>query len=151
MKQVLRAAVVVTAVLASGCGGDSTTGPEDRTITGDYAFSLSISNTSLATSCQGVGDVTFTQQNIQFSGTAQSVVTCTGPGGQIIDQGTSPVTGGVISGSQVSFQFNLFESGCNATGTMSGSPINRLNGTATCTLDVSGQTVQLTGTWQASR
>ena len=141
--------VVFAAVTLAACSDAS--GPDVAQIAGSYSYTFGVSSSSAGLSCQGVGDIALQQTGAQFSGVTNGAVLCTGPAGQLTDQGSSPITGGQINGSQVSFEFALFEAGCDASGTASGSPVNRLSGSASCALVVSGQTVLLSGTWQASR
>lgn len=145
----LRWMIVVFAALALACG-DSTS-PNALSISGAYNYVFGLSNQSVGLSCQGVGQMTLGQDGAQFSGTTNGGVVCTGPGGELTDQGTSQLTGGRIDGDQVTFRFQLFEAGCSASGVAYGSPVNNMSGSATCSLAVAGQTVVLNGTWQASR
>lgn len=147
------AIALVLAFVAAACGGDSgPSGPDVLNMAGTYDYAFNVSNASLQVSCSGTGRLTINQNGAQFSGQSTDGATnCTGPGGQLVLANNGQVTGGTINGNQISFSFPLAEAGCNATGTASGSPVNNLSGIVTCTLAVSGQTVQLSGTWQGSR
>jgi hypothetical protein len=100
-------------------------------------------------SCAASGTFQISQSGSQFSGTVnQTDGVCTFPDGTVIDNtGTFTISGGQIDGSRISFQAPF----CTLDGTISGNPPNRLSGSETCDLDVSGQTIRFTGTWQASR
>jgi hypothetical protein len=142
---------LILLALATACGGDGTGPSGPPSVAGNWQYSLNVSNAPLATSCSSSGMLTVTQSGSQFSGNASGLTSCSGPGGQFTEQTAGPIGGGQISGSNVSFQFPLFEAGCTATGTFTGTPPNAMSGQASCTVAVSGQTVTLTGTWQASR
>lgn len=151
MSHRLRRTLPLLLGLTAACGGDGTGPSGPPSVAGNWQYSFNVSNTPLATSCSGSGMLTVTQSGSQFSGNASGLTSCNGPGGQFTEQTAGPIGGGQISGNSVSFQFPLFEAGCTATGTLSGTPANAMSGQATCTVAVSGQTVTLTGTWQASR
>jgi hypothetical protein len=141
----------LTALVLAACGGDGTGPSQSVSLTGGWQYAFNVSNSAAALSCTGTGSMTLTQSGSQFSGAANGATACSGPGGELTDQGTTSVTGGQINGTQVSLQFQLFEAGCTGTGTASGTPTNSMNGTATCTFAYLGQQVTMTGTWQASR
>lgn len=138
-------------VLSVGCGGsDGPSGPSGNTINldGSWSYSFNVSNSQLQTSCVGSGTLSIDQSGAQFSGSSQGQTTCTGPSGQVTDQVSGVLTGGTISGSSISF---LDDDGCQYTGSVSGNPVNRASGQASCDLAFQGQTYTFTGTWQASR
>ena len=154
-RRALKTQVAALAVaLAIGCGGDDTTAPESiLQIGGAWStFSDGISSSAAGNSCPGSGTMQIVQTGSNYTGT---VVTTTGAGSVCTDSfgttldnsGTFAITGGAITGSQVTFQVPF----CSFTGSISGSPPNAISGTETCTLDVSGQSLTFTGTWQASR
>lgn len=131
------------------CGGSSSTGPSGpMSIAGAWNLSVNVSNSALSTSCTAQGQATVNQSGSQMSGTYNDAATCTGPGGTSSNNNTGTLTGGQISGSQVSFSD---DGGCNYAGTGSGSPVNRMSGNASCTYAISGQNYAFTGTWQATR
>jgi len=140
---------LVLPLVATACGGNSSTGPSGpMSIAGTWSFSVNVSNSGLSTSCTAQGQVTINQNSSQFNGTYSDASTCTGPGGTTSSNNAGNISGGQISGSQVSFSD---DGGCNYTGTGSGSPVNRLSGNVSCTYAISGQNYTFSGTWQASK
>jgi hypothetical protein len=141
---------IVLAALLTACGGDSTgPGTSVLQLAGSWNYSDNISSSSAGMSCTSAGTVTVNQTGSNFSGSANATSgVCTDSfGGSIDNTGVSSITGGQVSGSQVSFQVP----NCQFTGAVSGNPPNSMSGTETCTLAVSGTNYTFTGTWQASR
>jgi len=137
------------ALAAAACGGDSS-GPSDSTpsLAGAWSLEADVSNSSLQVSCVLTGTVTLTQSGSQFSGQASNTSgLCTAPGQSEPFTGDGPLTGGTISGSQVSYTDGI----CTYTGTMSGDPINRIQGNVSCDFPIQGTDVPMNGTWQLSR
>jgi hypothetical protein len=141
--------VVVVAVAA--CGGDSTSPSGPANIAGQWVVNLNFSNPQLAASCTAQNVVVnFTQTGSSFSGVAASgsQLCSIGASSQTFDLTGSSWTGGQITGSSVSFSS---AGGCTIVGTLSGSPPNRMSGTLTCNLAVSGTNFVFTGNWSGSR
>jgi hypothetical protein len=133
-------------VLSTACGGDST-GPSDSTpsLAGGWNIQANISNSAAALTCIATGDLSLTQQGAQFSGsTTNSTGTCSGPGGTAAFDANGPISGGQISGSQVSFTDGV----CSYTGNATGSPVNLVKGDVSCNFPVQGQNLPMNGTWQ---
>jgi hypothetical protein len=57
------------------------------------------------------------------------------------------IAGGSIMGNTVTYD----ASHCSSTGTATGSPVNKIAGSLTCSFPISGQNVPLTGSWQITR
>ena len=141
---------VLSLTVLVACGGDSGTEPDvPLNIAGTWTFSDQITASSVGVSCSSAGTGTLTQSVATFTGSVNATVgVCSdGFGNQVDNTGLSAVSGGQVSGNQVSFQMPF----CQFTGTVSGNPANQMSGTETCTIAVSGQQVTFTGTWQASR
>ena len=135
--------------LAAACGSDSS-GPNDGppSLAGVWSLEADVSNGSLQVSCVLTGMVTITQSGNQFSGQASNTSgLCTAPGQSEPFTGDGPLTGGTISGSQVSYTDGV----CTYTGTMSGDPVNRIQGDVSCDFPIQGTDVPMNGTWQLSR
>lgn len=108
-------------------------------------------NAVLAVSCDGSGSVIISQQGSTFSGDGDGSVACSTPVGLLEGEGDVRVTNGLIDGTRVAFRFTLAGGTCDASGTASGDPVSDMAGTISCSITESGQTVVVTGTWQASR
>src|SRR4026207_2232885 len=90
---------------AAASGSDST-GPNDGppSLAGVWSLEADVSNGSLQVSCVLTGTVTITQSGTQFRGQASNTSgLCTAPGQSEPFTGDGPLTGGTISGSQVSY------------------------------------------------
>jgi hypothetical protein len=133
------------------CGSDSTTAPSGPPqIGGVWGLSVNYSNSLLAASCFTTqGTVGFAQTGTTFTATAQSgSANCTFGGAPSVESivGTT-FTGGQISGSSVT----MTSGSCVYSGSITGSPPNKMSGTVSCQMAISGSTYLLTGNWSASR
>lgn len=137
---------MMAVLLLAACGDDGT-GPSGASLTGSWTFSQNFSNQQVAISCQNNGSAILSHTGNNLSGSTTSTGSCSGPGGVIDNSGTATISGGQVNGAQVTFQ----AAGCNYTGTVSGSPPNRINGTLSCVIAVAGQQLTFTGTWQAGK
>ena len=142
--------VVALLLLAPNCGGDSgSTGPGSTPdVTGNWTAVATYNNAQLQTTCTFNGSVSIAQSGTTFTGQVTgSVVTCVGPGGTASGNFDGPITGGQISGSTM----NYSSGECTYTGTISGSPANRVQGNVSCNVAIGGTTYPFNGTWQISR
>ena len=144
----MRRFVAAAVVLAAACGGsDKTTGPTN--ISGTWQFSDAVNNQQLSESCTSTASVNIVQNGSTFRGTVVSgSQTCNGPGGQTSGSLAGGTMGGLINGASVSFSD---VGGCFFTGTLSGSPVNRVSGNETCMVPIQGTSYTFTGTWQVTR
>jgi len=145
-------AIVASAFLVAGCGGssDSPTGPTTQNIGGTWALQGTLSNASLAVTCNVVSTVDLFQSGTNFTGqVSNSSDQCTGPGGTASSTGgeDGALTGGQISGSSMSYA----DASCSYSGVITGAPTNRVHGPATCVFNINGTNYTFTGTWQLSR
>ena len=140
--------VVVTAlaVLAS-CGGNST-GPKTADLSGAWKWSANVSNSTAATSCVISGGFAISQTGSNFTAQASTFgESCTSPQGPANAVYSGFMSGsGQISGATATYSF----AGCSFTGTATGTPVNRVSGTARCS-DVDGPTYPFDGTFVMSR
>jgi hypothetical protein len=137
--------------LAVACGSDATSPSGPANIAGQWVLNLNFSNSQLGASCTAQNVVVdFTQTGSSFSGVAASgSQLCSVAGSsQTFDLTGSTWTGGQINGSSLSFSS---AGGCTIAGAMSGSPPNRMSGTLSCTLAISGANFVFTGNWNGSR
>ena len=148
----LVAALVMSLCLACGGDGDGVTGTAGggggvANIAGTWNFSDNISSAAVGISCNSAGTVTLNQSGSTFTGTVNATSgTCTDSFGTVVDNtGTQSITGGQINGTNITFQIPF----CQLSATLSGT--NRISGAETCTIDVAGQPINFTGTFQASR
>ena len=144
-------AVALTCIVVMGCG--DSTGPDDGgpvlpSIGGVWRFSDGINAHGYA-SCTSAGVITIAQTGAQFRGTVVAAIGACAlyDGTVIVNSGSLEVTGGQITGDRVTFAAPF----CRYSGTISGSPPNRISGVETCSLSIGGQTRQFGGPWQASR
>lgn len=89
------------------------------------------------------------QTGTDFTGTVVSgTQTCTGGGSTTsYDLTGAAIGGGQISGSSISFTTE----GCTYSGSITGSPANRLAGSETCVVPYGGTSYTFTGTWQGTK
>jgi len=131
------------------CGGDSSTGPGNTNLSGNWLFGANISNGQLSISCTASGNLAITQSGSNFSGTVSgSTETCASPAGSTSGNLDGAIAGGQINGTSISFNDN---GGCIYTGTMSGNPVNRVGGNVTCSIPLQGTNYPFTGSWSVTR
>jgi hypothetical protein len=134
-------------VLAASCG-DSTGPNSTRDVNGNWTLAATYNSAQLQTTCTLNGSVSIAQTGTTFTGQVSgSVASCTGPGGTTSGSGDGPITGGQISGNTLSYS----DVECTYTGTISGSPANRVDGSVSCNVAIGGTTYPFNGTWQISR
>jgi hypothetical protein len=143
------AALVVLALSLLACGSDAGTNPSPvANLTGVWTYSRNLSSAAAGASCIFTGSVTLAQSGTSFNGEGPATSVCTDALGNIsTTSGTSPFVGGQVNGQQVTFSIGV----CSATGTISGSPANRMSGSESCPIASGGVTYIFTGPWQASR
>lgn len=138
------------AAAVAACG-DSPTGPsalQTRNIAGAWNYSESFSNASAGISCQATGTIVINQSSANFTGSSSGSGVCTDSWGNTIDSsGAGGVSGGQISGIQVAFSAGP----CEYSGTISGTPTNRMSGSVSCVIAAGGTNYPFTGTWTATR
>lgn len=140
------AMVLITAAVS--CGGDSTGPNGSANIAGNWTLTANYNNAQSQTTCTLNGSASIAQSGTTFTGQVSgSVIACTNPGGTTSGSGDGPITGGQINGNTVSYS----DGECTYTGTVSGSPANRVQGDVNCNVAVGGTTYPFTGTWQISR
>ena len=138
---------LTAALTAAVVACSSTTAPSATpNIAGTWALSGSASNSSVSAVCTLKGQLAVQQSGTTVTGQVSgSTASCTGPkpvSGTI--DGT--LAGGKLSGAAVSFT----EQSCTFTGTVTGSPSNKMTGPLSCQVkELANATV--TGTWTASR
>ena len=136
------------AALAVVVSCDNSTGPKAADLSGGWKWSANVSNSTLSTSCVLSGGFGISQRGSNF--TAEAVTygeSCISPEGQGNAIYSGLLSGnGQISGATATYSF----AGCNFTGTITGTPVNRVSGTATCS-DVAGPSYPFDGTFVMSR
>lgn len=142
------AVALLAAGLVGACGGD--TGPKGPpNVSGSWNFNDAVSNSGLGLSCVSSATVNVVQTGSNFTGTVvNGTQTCTA-GGQ---SSSGDLTGGTVDGGQISGSSISFTTeGCQYSGTVTGSPANRMSGSENCVFAYNGTNYTLTGTWQASK
>jgi hypothetical protein len=136
------------AIAAGSCGGDST-GPEStRDVSGNWAATATYNNAQLQMTCTFSGSVSIVQSGTNFTGQVTgSVITCIGPGGASSGSGDGPITGGQVNGNALSYSDGV----CAYTGTITGTPANRVEGDVSCDVAIGGTTYPFNGTWLFGR
>lgn len=154
------AAGLVAAVI--GCDSDAASpDPDPISVAGVYNYTFDFTNGEEGEiSCEGEGGITITQQpDSTFSGeTADGgLVNCSGSELPIsVPSGVVAVTG-EISDTDLTLRFHhLGDELCDASGMVEGNPVTGISGTATCLVDpavlgLSGDPVELTGSWRGDR
>lgn len=135
-------------LLIAACGGSSTTGPSAPiNLAGNWTLSVSVSSGGTDMCVEGA-TASLRQSGSNFSGSETGTETCQGGFVETVD---SPITGGVLAGTAISFQDSAApESGsCTYNGTVSGTSANRMSGSVVC-IDTQGQAT-FAGAWQGSR
>lgn len=135
--------LLMTSATVLACG--DAVGPED--IAGVWNYSETTTDAVHSISCSNTGTINITAAGSGFTGTFNQTGVCTGPGGALDNSGSGNVSGGQVSGKNVSFQVPF----CQYQGSFSGSPPNRMTGTSSCTIQEAGEAFNFSGTWQASR
>lgn len=147
----LRLMALTMAAVLIACGGSSSTAPTTLNIAGTWNFTDAVSNNALAASCNSTSTANVSESGSSFTANVSNgTQVCTQNGSVISNLSglTAVVSGGQINGTGLSF---VDDGGCNYTGTISGSPPNRLSGSESCTLALSGAQYIFLGTWQAAR
>lgn len=138
--------LVGLALLVSACSSDSTGPTAD--LNGIWSLTASYNNAQTQTTCTLNGQATLAQSGSTFTGQVTgSVVSCANPSGTTVGNADGPLTGGQVHGTVASYS----DGSCNYSGTVSGSPANRVQGSVSCQIASGGTTYPFTGTWQLSR
>lgn len=140
---------VVFWMAAASCGGGDSVGPNaTRDVSGNWNLTANINSSQLQTTCTLDGVVAITQNGATFTGQVSgSLVVCSGPGGTTSGSADGPVTGGQVNGNTMSYS----DGQCTYTGTITGTPANRVQGIVNCNLPLGGTIYSFAGTWEASR
>jgi len=139
--------LVESILLLAGCESDGggPTGPAANP-SGAYVFKETLGDQTDAISCSDRGTITLVQSGASLTGNLQQTGTCAGPGGSADNSGSSPISAGAVSGTNIS----LHTPGCLYQGRVGGDPVNAAAGTVSCTIQQAGRTFRFTGAWQFS-
>lgn len=146
MVRLVVAYCIIGSLLACG-GGDGGTGPGLLSISGVWTYGETLNDQVHGISCNDEGTLNLGQSGSTFTGSFSQTGTCTGPGGSVDNSGSGSISGGQISGNNVSFR----SPDCQYQGTLSGNPPNGVTGSVSCSVQDGGETFNFTGNWQASR
>ena len=147
VRRAFAAAVLGASVTLSACG-DATGVGRVPSIDGEWQLNTLSSIAELSVTCEAAGLVSIDQIGQNFTGhVTESSETCSGPGGTAIGDVDGALLGGQISGSTLSYS----DGSCEYTGTVSGTPANRVVGEMSCTVVLPSGTYLLDGTWRLSR
>ncbi|HEY7235476.1 MAG TPA: hypothetical protein VH539_15080 [Gemmatimonadaceae bacterium] len=147
--QLLGVVAACSLVAACGASSDATAPQGPRNIGGGWSVAIAMSNASLRITCQGNGLMSLVQTGTNFTGyVSNSGLLCTGPGGSAGGSWDGPLTGGQVSGSEVSMSD---DTGCSYNGTASGNPVNRIDGHVTCMVPAQGSVYPFSGPFVATR
>jgi hypothetical protein len=149
MNHVTNLAAALGLILVASCGGDSfAPNSTTRDINGNWTLAATYNNAQVQTTCTLNGSISIAQSGTSFTGQVSgSTTSCTGPGGTTSGSDDGPVTGGQINGNTLSYN----DGGCTYTGTITGSPSNRVEGNVNCDVAIGGTTYPFNGTWLISR
>ncbi len=142
-------AVALTAIVASlgvaGCG--NSTAPVAPTLSGTYAFDVSVTERRDELRCYVSGTVEFMQEGELFSGRGESRTACSGLGIDFSRE-EMPLIEGQFRGRAADVEFTILNSPCEACGNASGSPVETLSGTVRCTFLINDRIFTLDGRWE---
>jgi len=85
-----------------------------------------------STVCDDTGSYVFTASGAGFAGTSYQVGTCQTSGGPLDNTHSDPVANGAVANGAVQFDVGAGPGPCHYTAVLSGQPLERLGGTATC-------------------
>jgi hypothetical protein len=136
---------------AYACGSDDgPSAPSVLQVGGQWNFSETYTDTTLATTCTNQSTVNFVQTGSTFTGNSVQTGSCTDATGTFDNSGGFQLRNGSVDASNVSWNDDGLPV-CNYTGTISGTPPDRMSGTVRCNGVVSGITFDARGTWQMTR
>ena len=138
---------ILASLVLAGCG--SSTAPQPPSLSGTYAFGVNIANTREGIRCDISGTVEFVQDGDLFSGTARDTVACSGLGSNFTREET-PDIDGQFRGRAAEVEFTILRAPCEARGTASGSPVETLSGSVSCTFLIEDRIFDLNGTWEVA-
>lgn len=142
---------VLLLLTAVACGGDDEpTAPSILQVGGVWTFTESYTDTPLQTTCSNQATVTFAQTGASFTGNSVQTGSCTDPTGTFANSGTFQLRNGRVDNNNVQWTDDG-EPVCNYTGTISGTPPNRMSGTVRCNGVVANVSYDARGTWQMTR
>ncbi len=149
IREIHLAAPAVTVLLCLALGGcGSSTEPEPATLGSIYSYSIDIVNEREGMVCAVEGMITFVQEDADFEGVGEEVVSCSGLGTEFTEE-EGQAFEGMFRGRRLNFDFNVLNAPCEARGRSTGDPVQSMSGTATCLFLVNGRIFQLEGPWQA--
>lgn len=136
--------MLLAALLAAACERVATDvdAPE---IDGFWEFAETLAGSGA--SCSSSGFLNLEQDGSAFAGSAFRRLQCSTPSGPVSQDFSGRITGGRIQGGSVSFEF----ADCRYSGSLAGTPPDRMAGRGSCTLRTGAQTLSLDSRWTASR
>jgi hypothetical protein len=136
---------------AFACGGDDGLSPSSvLQIGGQWSFSETYTDTPLSTTCTNQSTVNFTQTGSTFTGSSVQTGSCTDPSGTFDNSGSFQLRSGRVDATNVTWSDDGAPV-CNYTGTITGTPPDRMSGTVRCNGVVGGITFDARGTWNMTR
>lgn len=156
----LRTRTMLTVGLAASlaaCGGDDgPTGPSPNfSLDGAWTYSMTNARNGSTTCSAGPYTVTFTTTGSTVTGTiaatGATMLTCVinGQSQSIQVNGTSNLTSAARTGSSINFGYSTTNGPASLTGTIQSD--NRMGGTGTIRVSISGNAATYSGTWSATR
>jgi hypothetical protein len=140
--------LLLALALAWACGGDRALGPTTFDVSGDWYWEEALQDANIAVFCFDSGGVSVTQNGPHYTATGAVSGYCSGPGGSSSFTGEAfSVSDGTIDGTITRFHVDP----CPYQGTMIGTIPDSVTGTVSCTLNVPGGRVRLSGTWRLLR
>ena len=147
MRSATACATLCASATLAACG-DATGVGRVPSVGGDWQLHTMTSSVELGVTCEADGMVSITQRGQNFTGeVSESRETCSGPGGTAIGDVDGALLGGQISGNTLTYS----DGSCDYSGTVSGSPANRVMGEMSCTVVLQSGTYVLSGTWRLMR
>ncbi len=132
----------ITAVVEGQNGASAVTVLVAAALAGVWDWTEHFDDPTNSAVCDDTGSYVFTANDVGFLGTSYQVGTCRTPDGPLDNTHSDPVANGAVSHGAV--EFDVGDGGfCHYTAALSGQPLERLSGTATCGT--------ASGTWGAVR
>jgi uncharacterized protein YjdB len=123
----------ITAVVESQSGASGVTVLLAATaLSGVWDWTEHFDDPTNSTVCDDTGSYVFTASGAGFAGTSYQVGTCQAPGGPLDNTHSDPVANGAVAQGAVQFDVGVGQGLCHYTAVLSGQPLERLSGTATC-------------------
>jgi len=123
----------ITAVVESQSGASGVTVLlAAAALSGVWDWTEHFDDPTNSAACDDTGSYVFTGSGVSFAGNSYQVGTCQTPSGPLDNTHSDPVANGAVAHGAVEFDVGAGAGLCHYTAVLSGQPLERLSGTATC-------------------